>query len=258
MLQKVIDILKTRWPEVMLVVVLHAALMLFSDEFLLMAEAAESRHVEFSAGPSFLLGFGIAITGVILQMLYLGFMKTSAVAGTQPWQPLDLIRYGRRYFWKILFFQIMFGFVLLLFSMAIATTLGRYLWKTEDMTMIPEWFFQFCTMAAILFMIKPFLLVPARMIVYDNSLAQSVLAVPRYRFGEIESIFKVLAGGFGIVFTLMFLIELVVPRTVVYFILTGVHHVCLSMLFLVLALMAVLWLQDNLEAEQAAAEKEKI
>ncbi|MBC8378165.1 MAG: hypothetical protein H8E62_03235 [Planctomycetes bacterium] len=258
MIHKAIEIVKARWPEVALVVVLQAALMLFSDELVLMAEATETSNAQLPFWPSFLLGVGTMVTATIWQMLYLGFMKTSAIEGTHPQQPLDLLRLGRPYFWKIMFFQLMFVFFLMLLSMIMAVTLGGIIWKTDDITKIPEWFSQVCAMAAVALMIKPILLVPARIVVYDNSVAEAFMAMRQYRMGQIGSLFKVLAGGLGVVLVFMLLVELATKKTALYYILSGMHHLSFSMLFLVLALMAVLRLQKNLEVQQAAVKEEQI
>ncbi len=258
MIQKAIEIVKARWPEVMLVVVLQAALMLFSDELVLMADTAETSNVQLPFWPSFLLGVGTMVAATIWQMLYLGFMKTSAVEGPHPQQPLDLLRFGRPYFWKIMLFQLLFVFVLLLLSMVMAATLGGLIWKTEDITKIPEWFSQICALAAVALMIKPALLVPARIVVCDNSVGEAVMAMRQYRMGEISSLFKVLAGGVGVIFVFMLLAELAGKKTVLYYIFSGMHHLSFSMLFLVLALMAVLWVQKNLDLQQAAAKEEQV
>ena len=256
MIQKAIEIFKVRWPEVMLVVVVQAAMMLFSEELMSVSETmASGSNAQISVGANFLLGVGSILCVVIWQMLYLGFLKTSAVEGVHPQQPIDLIRFGRPYFWKIIWFQILFIFVLVIFSSAIVAILGGIIWQTQDAAQIPEWFLQVCTMAVIVLMIKPMLFIPARMIVFDNSVIQAVLAMRQYRLNDIDQLFKLMAGGICLIVVFTFLANLATEKTRVYYILTGVHHVVLSLVFLLLALVAVLWVQQHLESLQAQAEE---
>lgn len=252
MIQKAIDILKQRWPEVMLVVVLQAALMIFSDELMRMSETmtpSQSEQFPFWAG--FLMGAGSILFVTVWMMLYLGFLKTSAVAGTEAQQPIDLVRRGRPYFWKIFFFQILIGFVMMFFSGVVMSLLGWFIWRTEDLTKIPEWFSNACVMVAIMIMMKPILFIPARIIVYDNTVLQSILAVRQYRLNDIDHLFRLMIGGVGVILVFMFLSDLADERTPIYYVLSGVHHILFSLVFLLLTLTAVVWLQKQLEIQQA-------
>jgi hypothetical protein len=131
LIQKAIDILKARWPEVVMVVVLQAAMMLLLEEVVSDSEKMDSNAALMPFWASFLLGMGTILCAVLWQMLYLGFLKTAAVFGSQPQQPVELLRSGRPYFWRIVFFQILIGIALMFLNMAIVAFLGYLIWQAQ-------------------------------------------------------------------------------------------------------------------------------
>lgn len=255
MIPKAIEIFKVRWPEVMLVVVIHAAMMLFSEELMTSDAMDPESSAQVPFLPSFLLGVGSIVCVVIWQMLYLGFLKTAAVEGVHPQQPKDLVRFGRPYFWKILLFQILLGIVVMILGSVLVAILGGAIWNTQDVAQMPQWFSQVCGLVVIILMIKPMLFIPARMIVFDNSVIQAVLAMRQYRMNDIDQLFRLIAGGVGIIVVFTFLMNLAIEKTPVYYILTGLHHVIFSLVFLLLTLVVVLWVQQHLETLQAQVEE---
>ncbi len=256
MIRKAIDILTVRWPEVLLVVVLQVALMMFSDELVMMTEVAEKTKSQMPFWSSFLLGLGTMVMVTVWQMLYLGLLKTSATGGEQPCQPLELLVRGRPYFWKILFFQLMFGFLVLIVSGIVVGLLAQLIWKTEDVTKVPDWVTQTCAMLALVGFIKPMLFIPARVVVYDHTVMQAVAAMGQYRMGEIPFVIRWIIGGFLGIIAFLLLSLLAEEKSVVYYIFSAVYHILFSGLMLFLTLLAVLWMQGYKAAEQAQSERE--
>lgn len=248
--------MKARWPEVMLVVILQAAMMLLMEEIVSDSENMDSNAALIPFWASFLLGVGMVLCGVLWQMLYLGFLKTAAISGSQPQQPVKLLRSGRPYFWKILFFQMMLGFVLFFLNIAIVISLSHLLWQDPELDQLPQWFAQICAFAGILIVLKPMLLVPARMIVYDDTVYQAIFQMRRYILSGIDHIFKVLFLGLGVVALFTFPIEFFNQKGQSYYILTALRHVVFSFLLLSLTLIAVLWVQEQFDAESAKTTKE--
>jgi hypothetical protein len=66
-----------------------------------------------------------------------------------------------------LFFQILLGFALMLLNGILASSFGGLIWKGRPFAELPQWFVQICALVGILIALKPLLLVPAQMIVYD-------------------------------------------------------------------------------------------
>ena len=241
-----------RWPEVMLVVVIQAAMAMFFSESSVMFETMstnENAHIPYWAG--FLVGFGSVLCGIVLAMLYLGFLKTSAVEGVHPQQPMDLLRQGRPYFWKMLLFQILLLCALWILSSILVIILAGLIWKTQDATNIPEWFLSVCVLVTIVFMMKPALFIPARIIVYNDSVMQAILAMRQYRIKDVDCLYKLIAGLVGIMGIFMFLFTFVAEKTIVHYVLSGIAYLILNLVSLWLMLTVVLWVQGHLEALQA-------
>lgn len=257
MIQKAIDILKVRWPEVMLVVVLQAAMMLLAEEVVVISENAEAQGPMLPTWASFLLGFGIMIFAIGWQMIYLGFLKTSAVSGGEPQQPMQLLRSGRPYFWRILLFQIMLGFALMLLNAVLASSFGGLIWKGRPFAELPQWFVQICALIGILIALKPLLLVPAQMIVYDITVLQAIYRMRFCRIRSVDNYFRVIFISFGVIVLSTMLVGLLTPKTSAYYIFSGLHNAVFSFILLMLTLVAVLWNQQQFEAECIKASEEE-
>jgi hypothetical protein len=257
LLKKAIDIVKARWPEVMLVVILQAAMMLLLEEVVSDSENMDSNAAFMPSWAGFLLCMGMALCGVLWQMLYLGFLKTAAISGSQPQQPVILLCSGRPYFWRILVFQMMLGFALFFLNVAIVVSLSHLLWQDRKLDQLPQWFAQICALAGVLIVFKPMLLVPARMIVYDDTVYQAIFQTRRYALSDIDQIFKVIFLGLGVVVLFTLPIGFLHQKSQVYYVFTGLRHVIFSFLLLWLTLIAVLWVQERFDAESAKTSKEE-
>ena len=236
----------------MLIVVLQAALMVFMGESGVTLEelsANETARSPFWADT--LIGLGTALYGIILTMLYLGFLKSSAVQGISPQQPMDLLRFGRLYFWKIFLFQFLLVIFLWIFSGSIILVLGGLIWKTDDVTKYPEWLFLICLLATVAFMMKPALFIPARIIVYNDSVLRAIMAMRRYRIKDVDYLYGLIAGLVGIVVLFLVLFGLVTEKTVLYYTLSGICYPILTLMSLWLTLTVVMWVQEQLEIQQA-------
>ncbi|MHC4883312.1 MAG: hypothetical protein ACYTFX_06910 [Planctomycetota bacterium] len=249
MFQKAIDILKVRWPEVVMVVVLQAAMMLLLEEVVSDSEKMDSNAALMPFWASFLLGMGTILCAVLWQMLYLGFLKTAAVFGSQPQQPLELLRSGRPYFWRIVFFQILIGIALMFLNMAIVAFLGYLIWQGRELNQLPQWFVQIGALIGILIVLKPMLLVPARMIVYDDTTFQAIFQMRYYSLKGIDRIFKVTLAGFVMIVLSTLPVAFFEQGSRAYYVLSGLHHTIFSFILLTLTLIAVLWIQQQFDAE---------
>ena len=258
MIQKAIDILKVRWPEVLLVVVLQAAMMLLAEEVVAISENADSQAAFLPFWASFLLGMGMMLFAVLWQMLYLGLLKTSAVSGAEPKQPMQLLRSGRPYFWRILFFQIVLGFALMLFNGILASSLGGMIWQERSLAELPSWFTEMCALVGILIALKPLLLVPAQMIVYDMTVFGAIYRIRFCRISGIDNFFNTVFISFCVVGLSTLLVGSLVPKTVVYYIVSSLHHAVFSFILLMLTLIVVLWFQQQFEAETVKANEEEL
>ena len=243
-----------RWPEVMLIVVLQAALMVFSDELVMTFGAmtpSESARTPF--WPNFFLGVGLIAYMVVILKLYLGFLKSAATEGQTPRQPMELLRIGQPYFIRILVFRLLLEFSVYLLTIPIISYLGGAIWKVQDVSKIPVWFIQLTSLFGMLLLMKPFFLIPARILVYEDTVFQALSVIWNYRLARIEHFVPLALGGFGVVAAATLLNGLATVKTPMYYVLSGIHHLVFSLVFLWLTLIVVLWVQEHLETLQAQA-----
>jgi hypothetical protein len=250
LIHKAIDILKVRWPEVMLVVVLQAAMLLLADEVVMLSENPGERGPTLPFGVNFLLGLGMMLCAIGWQMIYLGFLRTSAVSGGVPQQPMQLLRTGRPLFWRILFFQVLLGFVLLFLNTVIASLVGGLVWQDRSLIELPSWFTQICALVGLVIVLKPLLLVPAQMIVYNTTVFQSISRIRFYRISRIESFLKVIIISFVVIALSTLLVGFLAPQNPTYYIVSGLHHTVFSFILLTLTLITVLQIQQYYETER--------
>jgi len=257
MIQKAIDILKVRWPEVMLVVGLHVAMALLIEDVVAASEGMDAQGAMPPFWATFLLGMGMILCGILWQMLYLGFLKTAAVSEGEPKQPMELLRSGRPYFWRILLFQMMLGFAVMLLNFAFLNVLGGLIWPGRPIEQLPNWFAQICALAGVLIVIKPMLLVPACVIVYDISAFAAFGQMRFYRLGQIDGIFKAILIGFGVIGLSVLPSVLLGTEGPRRYISSGLYSVATSLVLLILAMIAVLWVQQEFNAEMAKVSEEE-
>ena len=249
MLQKAIDILKARWQEVMLVVILQAAMMYLAQEISTLVQDAESQKTVFPFGTSFLLLVGMVTLFSIWQMLYLGFLRTAAIQGQTGQQPAQLLRHGRPYFWRYLFFYIQINCLIFLLGGIVISIFASAALENPETEMMPDWFMQSCILGVSLGLIKPLLFIPARIIVYKNTTLEALFSVSFYRMDQIPHLNRSIAVGFavllaGVAYTFF-------PEgTAVHYIFSGVYHLLCVMVMLFLTLLVVLGVQEEYNVEQ--------
>jgi hypothetical protein len=258
LIQKVIDILKVRWPEVTLVVVLHVAMVLLVEDVVMASENMDARGAMPSFGASFLLGMGMVLCGIAWQMIYLGFLKTAAVSEGEPQQPIQLLRSGRPYFWRIVFFQIMLGFVVMLLNSVFLKVLGGLIWQGRSIEDLPVWFAQLCALAGTLIVLKPMLLVPARIIVYDVTAIEAFFQIRFYRLGQIEGLYKVIVIGAGVIALSVLPSVLMGAEGPRRYILSGLYSAASSLVLLTWVMVVVLWVQQQFDAEYVKVNEDEI
>ncbi|OQY06090.1 MAG: hypothetical protein B6I25_04590 [Planctomycetales bacterium 4572_13] len=257
MIQKAINILRVRWPEVMLVVGLHVAMALLVEDVVAATEGMDASSAAPPFWASFLLGMGMILCGILWQMIYLGFLKTAAVSEGEPKQPMQLLRTGRPYFWRILLFQMMLGFAVMLLNAVFLNVLGGLIWQGRSIEQLPVWFAQVCALGGMLIVLKPMLLVPACVIVYDISAFVAFGQMRFYRLGQIGGIFKAIIIGFGIIALSVLPSVLLGIEGPWRYISSGLYSAAISLVLLALAMMAVLWVQQQFEVEMAEASEEE-
>ncbi len=181
------EIIKKRWPEVVLIVFLQAGMMMLVEQ---VSATAEKEAAGNGAGQppqaiAFFLGLGTIAIIIIAQMLYLGFLKTACTEGAAPQEPAVILRIGRYYFWRILRFQLLIFVVYIGLVGLILSLLGLFVPEATKPEDFPKWLLGTSSLLALIVLIKPLTLSPALMVGCDMMALKSVGAIRRYRiFGE--------------------------------------------------------------------------
>jgi hypothetical protein len=165
---KLFDILKSRWQEAIMVAGLQACFMVLMLDFHRMEEQPPSIE------RLFFLGIITAWFWVVCQMLLWGFLRTAVTGGTQSVRPMELLRTGRGYFWKLLVFHFMLAAAFLLIIVTVVGG-GFVFWggqmKEEE---IPQWLKMISVITASLVLLKPMYFVPAQILRKDCGIREAI------------------------------------------------------------------------------------
>ena len=181
------EIIKKRWPEVVLIVFLQAGVMMLMEQVSAAVEqdAAGSRAGQPSQAIEFFLGLGTIAIIIVAQMLYLGFLKTACTEGTVPREPGVILRIGRYYFWRILRFHLLALVVYLGLVGLILSLFAPFFPEATKPEDFPKWLLGISSLLPLIVLIKPLTLSPALMVGCDMMAVKSIVSIRRYRiFGE--------------------------------------------------------------------------
>ena len=166
--KKTLAILKARWPEVMLLISLNLSLSLSS---LFWPEKSELTPILLLLYRCFLLTLSLTST-----ILYTGFQRTVFLEGIKRQSLLVLLRAGKHFFWRMLGIGLLWGVAYFILAWLIFLI-------TKQFTSINTGFFEaakvaplayrLCFIAAMLILMKPFLFIPALIIVIDCRIVKS-------------------------------------------------------------------------------------
>jgi len=237
-----IEILRKRWPEAALVILLQAGLMVLLEE--IAGRASVAQQAPSAALPvhmGFIWGMGTALFAIIWQMLYLGFLATAYTEGAAPKQPGQLVSVGRLFFWRMLRFQIILGIAYIGISLVILAIVQSVALGQKDVSRIPDWIAHLCSFAALAVLAKPILLMPAVMIVRDRMVLEAFGLLREYRLLEAKALVWAFFVCFATVYLLSSLLGLIEPGGVFYYILVGTYAVVSSALIVAVTLGAVLF-----------------
>ena len=162
------SILKVRWVEVILIIGLNLSISLSN---LFWQKNPELNPILILFYSCFML-----ILSSIWMMLYTGFQRTVFLEGSKRQSPLVLLRAGKHFFWRMLGIGLLWGIAYFILSWLVFSV-------GKQFTSINTGFFeaaksapliyQLCFIAAMLILMKPFLFIPALIIVIDCGIAKS-------------------------------------------------------------------------------------
>lgn len=183
MIQKTIDILRTRKTDTLLVMCIVLFCHLLLTLIWPLAAFFDLGEIVFLKGLMLLFSFGLIAVPLIL---FSGFERLLVFSPHSSLSLKNSIKVGSKYFLRILsFFALLFGSVILLgFLLGLFASLlnGHIIDNTYN---------QLCFNAAFLLLLKYAYLVPAQIIVHDRSLKDSIIYT-RYYHGKAINLFVLL------------------------------------------------------------------
>ena len=175
-----------------MIVGLHAGLIVFADQLLgefVVTDSELSAAGRMPGSVAFLLGMGLMVFIIFWQLLYLGFLQTAAGQGDKPQEPGELLKVGRYYFWRIVRFNLIFGFVysVILLGMEIFSSV---ILGVKDLAAIPNWLVPLYMFATSVVLLRPMLLMPAVMIVHDRMVIEAFSELKQYKLLAEQGLVK--------------------------------------------------------------------
>ncbi len=163
----IIDILKKRWPEALLIIVVQAGVLFLGEQVRGWIDESWKLDTSVNENVVFATTAGLMFLIVMRLMLELGFMATAYREGSAEQQPTKLIIEGRYYFWRIFHCMILQDVAKFL-TLQILIAIGANMFY-GDITLdkLPDYYFIICAIVMSLIMAK-FILLPQAIIVVDN------------------------------------------------------------------------------------------
>lgn len=241
---EIIEIIKRRWPEATLVIIFYAGLIAIFDRILTFTMPVENstgvpEPGHLPGGLDFVLGMGTMAFWMVWQLLYIGFLATSFIDPTEPREPMELLRIGKHFFWRMLRFQLVFGCAYMIIVLFISGFLMKIAQVEGTMDDIPLWIPPVSSFAAFVAMIKPLVFIPAVMIVRDRMVTETFLSLGQFRLAEAIGLLKLFFVCLAVIFLLSFVHSLTAPKTLIHYVMTGIYGLSTSFLLLVASMAAV-------------------
>jgi hypothetical protein len=231
---KLIDILKSRWQEAMMVAGLQACCMMLVLDF----QSMQAQPPAFEQ--LFFLGIAMALFGIISQMLFLGFLRTAAMGVIQSVTPMELLRTGRAYFWKMLLFQLILFIASQLIIVAIVVGTQMVMFGQVKVEEIPLWLNIVSTSVAAIILLKPMYFVPANLVRRDCGIWDAIQCLGQTRLLRIR-FFLVFAVSLLVISGIIdYTARHIESESIFYYPILGGHAILLASGMLVLFVAAVL------------------
>ena len=175
--QKTLAILRARWSEAILIIGLFTLVEL-SYSLFGFTEPDVTKTMFF---PSILFILSLAVISMILSY---GFLRTVHMEGPKEQTPMDLLKTGKHFFWRMVGFSFIFAGLYFILTVLIFSII-KYFTSTntgfiESANSAP-WLYQLCSTASMLIMIKISLFIPALIIVLDCRVFNSFKLLSKFK-----------------------------------------------------------------------------
>ncbi|AQT67564.1 hypothetical protein STSP2_00712 [Anaerohalosphaera lusitana] len=154
----VLTILKKRWQEVLLIAILGSGI--FIPSMLLGLNDAAGQEPEVSEWSLFAMVAGVTFFAVFYVMITMGFLETAYREGTYQQDPAKLLIIGRRFFWRMLRFNIIIGLVSSVIIFAFYVVIHRMILQLPPDEAPSVWVQQISAFFTSIIVARPVLLIP--------------------------------------------------------------------------------------------------
>lgn len=234
-IKKTLAILKARWPEVTLIVGLYA-LAVLSNNLFRAARPDLTKTLILLCIP-----FSLTLM-VLLMILNYGFLRTVHLEGQKRQMPIDLLKIGKHFFWRMVGFGLIY--VVPYFVLAWLTFLIiKYFTSIDtgflETAKVAPWLYQLCSIAPMLILIKVVLFIPALIIVLDCGVFESFKFIGKCKLLDSRELVALFCLRMVLPFLWVFLRISYNPETTSQYILRSVPTVIGSVLWLTIAVTAI-------------------
>lgn len=208
-MSKVIQVIRARWPEVLMIVVLQTGL------YVLVQRIGPRLGATVTPGREMVLFIATVAMLVIVQMVSVGFMATAPRYSQTRCEPVLLLRIGRYFFWRLIRFELLM-LIFLLAVLSLMLHLFGALLGVSDPNKFPIWAVSLSNVLALTALSKPLVLIPAVMIVCDRMVLEALSYLRRYPIGRLKPVLLLFVGLLLLLFGLTLLVDRAPSEGLVY------------------------------------------
>lgn len=183
---KTLEILRARRPEVTLIIGLYTLVELSHSLFGFTEPDVDVTKPIFL--PSILFILGLTVVSMILSY---GFLRTVYLEGPKEQTPLDLLKIGKHFFWRMVGFSFIFAGLYFILTMLIFS-ITKYFTSTEtgfiESATSAPWLYQLCSTATMLITMKVSLFIPAIIIVLDCRVVNSFKLLSKIKLFKLKEL----------------------------------------------------------------------
>jgi hypothetical protein len=258
-LPDIIEIIKKRFPEVILIVGFQAGLFFLLDQLANAAEPyqnqTEATHMgSLPMGMDVVLGLGIAVCVIAWQLLSLGFLRTAFVNGAVQQDPKTLIMIGRAFFWRMFRFQVIFGFVYIAIASFISSLMISAMYKDVPISDLPDWVMLSASFLSTIIIIKPLLLSPAIMIVSGCMVKDSFSKLKNFKPLADPLMLRLFIAFIATAFVFSTIETLTKTGSIAHHIILAIQGITTSSLWLIVSLYTIKFIADRTKPVTEPAE----
>lgn len=259
---EVLEIIKRRWPEVVLVVGFQIGVFFLKTMLMEIVEEARpmdqaQQIVHSPVWSSFLLGMGTMAFAIVAYIFLFGFIATACHEGLEKKEPIELLRAGRYFFWRMVRFEILFSIFWFAIVMVFSVIVGTIALQAKAAEGIPYWLFNICMFAALVILVKPMLLTPAIMIARDKMVLGSAKLLKEYGLMQAKNLLALVGISLLVMFVLSFVLGSGKTGNF-HYVITGVYAVVSSCFLLLIGLTAVRFVVITTTSAKEQTEVEEV